>query len=145
MPAPFPLIPGESFNGGVARWATENGADRMIDVTHVAGVQYAHRQHAAYGSIEQISRLADETGIPLADLVERALPLAPDDDTCRIFNGVLMPRVLLEGRRRLFSPASLRAAAYHRASWSLRIAPFCSESWEFLRDRCGDPECGTLG
>jgi hypothetical protein len=145
MPAPFPLIPGESFNGGVARWASENGADRMIDVTHVAGVQHAHRQHAAHGSVDQMRCLADETGIPLADLVERALPLAPDDDTRRLFNGISMPRVVIDGKRRLFSPASLRALPFHRASWGLKIMPFCPESWEYLRDRCGEVECGTLG
>lgn len=47
-------------------------------------------------------------------------------------------RELVSMVARRVSPAALRAAPYHRASWMLQL-PFCPESWEVLMDHC--PAC----
>lgn len=148
MKEDFSFIPGESFNGAIARWAPVNGVERMIDITHVAGAERAHRANAARADPVSIQALASEMGVDAVELLARSTPLdGPDLGTRsrRIIHGVSVPTSLLEQRVRRFSPRSLATGPYHRALWDFRLLSVCTESWEYLRHRCGGGECGDLG
>jgi hypothetical protein len=147
--ADFTFIPGESFNGGVARWADEVGAvERMIDITSCAGVVYNNRQTAASAAPAQIESLAIAMGVDPRELHKRAMPRTDPDATRRydrhIFHGVTIPNYLIEKRIRRFSPGGFAkslatkdiACAYDRAVWHIRAFPFCTDTWEILLDRC---------
>lgn len=149
----FAFIPGESFNGAVARWADQvGGLERMSELTAVAGVTYGHRQNAASASSEQIGALAAAMQVDPRELIVRAAPRVDPEPTSRydrhLLHGVSIPNYLLEKNVRRYSPAafemSLRdkdvGVAYHRGVWQVRAFPYSTESWETLLDRC--PSCG---
>lgn len=147
----FSFIPGESFYGAVGRWAAVTGAaERLRDLTGIAGVQYGHRQHAASASSDQIRDLAQVMDVDADDLLQRATPRVRDDlpnrSTRSRFFGTIVPLHLLEKRVRRYSPAALATSPHDRAIWHVRLFPFCTENWEILLTGCPDPECdGTPG
>ncbi|MEG8027666.1 hypothetical protein [Sphingomonas aerolata] len=60
----------------------------------------------------------------------------------RLFGGgIAVDRLHLVRNQRLFAPAALADAAYHRAAWDLRPFPFSDETWEHLQAECPDPLC----
>ena len=148
----FIFIPGESFNGAVARWADEADFERMIDVTSHAGVVYGHRQYVPYATPEQIAALAHVMSCEADELLVRATPRTEQDPSSRydrhLFHGVAIPSYLIEKHSRRYAPRGLVKSladkhighAYDRAVWHIRAFPFCTESWQTLRDTC--PECG---
>jgi hypothetical protein len=145
--ADFTFIPGESFNGAVARWADEvGGVERMIDLTRAAGVRYGHRQNAATADERGIRELAAEMKVDPDELLRRATPYAPGDWTNNLhllsFAGVTLPTLLIEKRVRRFAPSGLALSAHHRALWDVRLLPACTVTGEVLLDGCGGPGCG---
>lgn len=139
----FRLIPGESFNGVVARWADEVcGFERTSDLAAAAGIQYGPQQQAAVATKKDIRALASFMELDPDELLSRATPRL--DIAAGLprhaFFGTSISTVLLEKRHRRFSPTALTKSAHDRALWSVRLLPFCSETWEVLVDRC--PYCG---
>ncbi|MFW2852984.1 hypothetical protein ACM61V_13830 [Sphingomonas sp. TX0543] len=55
---------------------------------------------------------------------------------------VVVPRKVIELRRRRVGPLSLMKQPHHRAAWLNRLLPYCPESLELLVDAC--PSCGPL-
>ena len=146
----FVFIPGESFNGAVARWADEvGGIERMIHLTAAAGVRYGHRQHAATADGDDIRALAAEMDVDAEELLARATPYAPGDWTNHrhpmTFGHVTVTSLLIEKRIRRFSPTGIAASPHHRALWDVRLLPACTVTGEILLDHCGGPDCRTTG
>lgn len=154
--AEFSFIPGESFNGAVARWAdTVAGLERMTDVTSHAGVLYGHRQSAPFASPQQIVALAAAMEVDARELLARATPPAPaairGPFGNLLFFGTPVPSLLLARNHRRFAPgAFLRSiadpdigVAYDRAIWHVGLFPFDIDTWEYLLDRCPNPECAA--
>ncbi|MDH7971297.1 hypothetical protein QH494_03815 [Sphingomonas sp. AR_OL41] len=153
----FTFIPGESFNGAIARWAAENDVERMIDVTRAAGLVHPHRQTAGRAEPEGIAAISAEMDVCIGALAVLATPLdGPDlgQHSRRLLNGVSVPSALLETRRRRIAPAAFapppvdELAApppHHRALWDFRLLPACTETWQYLVHRCGNDDCGDLG
>ncbi len=147
---PFTFIPGESFNGAVARWADQvGGVERMIDLTRVAGVRYGHRQRVASAEEADIRALAAEMEVDPDELLRRAAPNAPGEWTNHhhpiTFLGVTVPSLMVEKRVRRFSPSALATSPHHRAIWDVRLIPACTITGEILLCSCGSPECGPTG
>jgi len=155
--ADFTFIPGESFNGAIARWADKVGdIESMIEITSHAGVVYNHRQSAPSASPAEIDALAFAMGVDARELHARAMPRAVPDPYSRydrqMVHGVAIPIYLLEKRIRRFSPGAFSkslndediACAYDRAVWHIRAFPFCSETWETLVEKCPDSTCEKL-
>lgn len=139
----FTFIAGESFNGAVARWADEVcGLERTSDVAAAAGIPYGVWQQVAMVPEEEIRALASFMEVDPAELLTRATPRI--ETTAGLprhaFFGTTISTILLEKRYRRFTPAALAKSAHDRALWSVRLLPFCSETWEVLVDRC--PYCG---
>lgn len=146
----FAFIPGESFNGAVARWADEaGGVERMIDLTSAAGIRYGHRQQAAMADEGEIRALAAEMSVDADELLARATPYAPGDWTNHrhpmTFGHAVVPTQLIEKRVRRFSPAGLALSPHHRALWDVRLLPACTETGQILLGGCGDPDCDPTG
>lgn len=147
---PFAFIPGESFNGAVARWADEvGGLERMIDLTGFAGVRYGHVQRAASADEADIRALAAEMEVEPNELLKRSIPKVSGECTNNhhpvSFFGVTVPTMLIEKRIRAFSPAALAASPHHRALWDVRLIPACTVTGELLLRSCGSPECKPTG
>ena len=143
---PFAFRDGESFNGAVARWAADNGVERMLDLTRVAGVSWGHRQSAASADEDSITALAEEMEIDPAGLLSRAIPFVGDQLGSygkRRFQGLELPVTFIENQARRYAPAALAlpGGAYHRALWDLRLLPICTETGQLLLDRCQGPIC----
>lgn len=141
----FAFIPGESLNGGLARWAADNDVERMIDVTAAAGVEYAHRASATGLDVRSLSVIAAEIGADVGDLVARATPAiagdSPNQHNKITFYGTPLPSFMIEKSMRRFAPAALAKSPHHRAIWDVRLFPFCTQEWQFLLDSCGNPDC----
>ncbi len=121
----FTFIPGESFNGAIARWADEvGGVESMIEITSHAGVVYNHRQNAPSASPDQIDALAIAMDVDARELHTRATPRMEPDPTSRydrhMVHGVAIPIYLIEKRIRRFSPRGLSQGA-RRPEYRLRL------------------------
>ncbi len=149
---PFLLRDGESFNGGVARFASDNWHERMIEVTSVAGLEFGHRPSASAVEPERLISLANFMGVEAAELSSRSRPYLVEKaggGGHRLFNGLALPTFLIESGIRRYAPAALQRpdGAYHRALWDLRLLPVCTETGQMLLDRCQNPICegGRVG
>jgi hypothetical protein len=148
----FAFRDGESFNGGVARFAASNWHERMIEVTSAAGLEFGHRPSASAVGIDRLAALADFMGVDVAELSARARPHHGESTGGgghRVFNGIILPTALVEGSIRRYAPASLRLpdGDHHRALWDLRLLPACAETGQILLDRCQSTICegGRVG
>lgn len=149
---PFFLRDGESFNGGVARFAFDNWYERMIELTRVAGLGSGDRPSASAVEPERLISLANIMGVEVNELILRSRPYLAGNaggGGHRLFNGLALPTFLVESGIRRYAPAALRCAdgEYHRALWDLRLLPVCTETGDILLDRCQSPICegGRLG
>lgn len=142
MTQTFSFRDDESFNGGLARWASERFIDRLIDVTAIAGVEYGHRQDAALFRLGGMDALAEAVGVPVEALIRRATPPVGAGGA-HLFFGIAIPRHDLEVQHRRYSPAALAIHPYDRAIWHVRTLPTCVETGQFLIDSCPSPECGV--
>jgi hypothetical protein len=139
---PHPPLPGESYNGYVARVAAAEGHPHTFELHRIAGLEWPQRTAMAPSCLDGMPALAETLGIDVRELQQRAHAVLPDG--VRTWRGMPLERRVLELSTRRFSPASLSTSAHHRALWSVRPFPFCEESWEYLLNRCPDPHCGVV-
>jgi hypothetical protein len=135
-------LPGESLDGYIAHRAAEESIPTTLVVTSLGGAIFGHRRSLTLTG-EGIEEVADCLCAPAADLASRTYPLEADGHR-RAFFGVPLDRTILDIETRRFSPTSLAASPHHRALWSIRVLPFCEESWEMLTDRCPAADCGAV-
>lgn len=138
---PLPLIEGESLDGYVARVAAEHHMPRMSIVTEVAGATASDRQHASFCKEAGLIALADCLRVDLASLRLHSPLWSASAETLNFF-GTRVPKDFLQFPARRFSPKALEQSPHHRALWQLRVLPICTETWEYLEDRCPNPSCG---
>lgn len=138
--SPIQPIMGESLDGFVARAAAANWIDNNLELTSLAGVEYGHKPTLTTHGWEGLPILADCLQVSVEDLEKRSYPV--DEAGRRSFFGVPVERHDLETRKRSFAPAGFRLSRHHRALWQLRPFPFCSETWQYLLDRCH--RCGGI-
>ena len=143
---PFAFRDGESFNGGIARFAADNWHERMIEITNVAGLEFGHRPSASAAEPDRLAALADFMRVDVSELIARARPHHGESYGAgghRMFNGIILPTALVESRIRRFAPASLMQpdGNHHRALWDLRLLPVCTETGQILLDRCQNAIC----
>jgi hypothetical protein len=131
---PLAPIPGESLMGLIARVAAYNVIDDTLSITSQAGQRYGHRTSLVYDADADLGALGVALRVDESELRARAHP-ALGNRTSEFF-GLTISSYHLETRMRRFSPGSLAKASYHRAAWQYRPIPFCTESWEYLTDRC---------
>lgn len=139
-----PLVPieGESLDGFIARVAAHNMLENALAITSLGGVIYGHRPDLSLNGWDSLHAVAKCLKVGPRDLQGRSYPPTEDERDFRLFFGTPVERRHLEIRTRRFSPSALRLSAHHRALWQLRLLPFCSETWEYLLDRC--PRCYSV-
>jgi hypothetical protein len=139
--APLQPIGGESLDGFIARVAAANWIENTLRITSLAGVMYGHKPTLATHGWEGLPILADCLQIDVEELRRRSYP-AVESTNRRQFFGADVERRDIETRVRRFAPAGLEKSPHHRALWQLRPFPFCSETWQYLLDRC--PRCEAV-
>jgi hypothetical protein len=128
----------ESLNGYISYRAAAERLPTSFVITSLADIQYGHRSELVRGA-NGLDNVADCLQADLSDLQARTYPLHTDGRR-RMFFAAPIERTSIEHYTRRFSPTSLHTAPYHRAIWSLRPLPYCSETGELLQDKC--PRCG---
>ncbi|HEX8226021.1 MAG TPA: hypothetical protein VF605_19615 [Allosphingosinicella sp.] len=139
---PLPPIEGESLDGFIARIAAHNMLDNALAITTLGGVIYGHVPRLSTHGWEGLHSVAQCLDVPIEALQQRSYPPVEPLRDLRLFFGVPIERRHLEIRTRRFSPAALQISPHHRAAWQLRPFPFCTETWQYLIDRC--PRCSGL-
>lgn len=137
---PLPIIPGESLDGYVSRVAADHHMPRLADITQIAGATASIRQHATFCDPNQLDVLTDCLGVD-PEVLRLHAPQCTENPLAYNFFGTEVLRHQLQFAHRRFSPAGLMRSPHHRALWTLRFFPFCSETWEYLVDRCPNPSC----
>ncbi|MET4593524.1 MULTISPECIES: TniQ family protein [unclassified Sphingomonas] len=136
----LPIIPGESLDGYVARVAAAHHMPRMAQITEVTGDIQLRRPHASFCDDTGLEILADCLGISLASARLQAPLWSRDSRMLNLF-GTAVPREFLQFSYRRFSPTALSMSAHHRGLWQVRQLPICTETWEYLEERCPNPFC----
>lgn len=137
---PLPIIKGESIDGYVARVAAAHHFPRMAEITQQGGAEVGARPHAAFCDAEGLEAIADCLRVDFERLRQHA-PMSSPDGSKRTMFGVELSKDHFQFTYRRFSPSALKASQHHRALWTLRLFPFCTDTWEFLVDRCPHPAC----
>ncbi len=137
---PLPIIDGESLDGYVARVAAAHHFPRMAEITQLGGADVDDRAHASFCDAKGLGAIAECLRVSPERLQEHAPLLSPDGSKRSMF-GVELSRDHYQFTYRRFSPSALKASPHHRARWTLRLFPFCTENWEYLVDRCPHPAC----
>lgn len=137
----IPIKAGESLDGYVARVAAGHHMPRMALITEVAGAVAAQRQHATFCDEAELDALADCLRIDPKVLRLHAPGWSLNAETLNFF-GTRVPRDFLQFQYRRYSPSALTLSPHHRGLWQLRMLPICTETWEYLEDRCPNPACG---
>lgn len=137
---PVPIIPGESLDGYVSRVAATHHFPRMAEITQIGGAEANGRPHASFLDDAGIVAIAEYLGVD-ADLLKHHAPTLSPDSRRRNMFGVELAADYLQFAYRRFSPSALAVSPHHRALWNLRLFPFCTETWEFLEERCPHPAC----
>jgi hypothetical protein len=133
--------PGETLNSLLIRLAHENGLSSIGDVVESIGINRASTLYLPFTSTGKTGRLAKLIGIPKTEVDALMYPefVGEGSATLVMHHGMPMRRHFLDGPYRRLSSASLRKSVYHRASWDIRLLPFCPESFELLHSAC--PSC----
>lgn len=139
--APLTPIAGESLDGFIARVAAASWIDNAFTITSLAGARYGHRSTLATHAREGLPIVADCLQVDVEDLYSRFYP-ATNVLAQRKFFGVSVHRRDIETGIRRFAPAAMEISPHHRALWQLRPFPFCSETWQYLLERC--PRCDAI-
>lgn len=136
----LPIIEGESVDGYVARVAAAHYFPRMAEITQIGGAEVNDRAHASFCDAEGVEAIADCLRVE-PNLLRHHAPILSRDGKMRNMFGLDLPKDHFQFTYRRFSPTALKASPHHRALWSLRVFPFCTETWEYLVDRCSHPAC----
>ncbi len=131
--------PGESLDGYAAYRAARLGLASIQEITELMGIEVPGRVRISRSGADATS-LADFLEVDETEIEQLFQPLVG----CRrrLFGGgFAVDRLHLVRNQRLFAPAALADAAYHRAAWDLRPFPFSDETWEHLQAECPDPLC----
>src|SRR3954465_10192456 len=139
---PLEPLPDESLDGFVARVAAYNDLDNALAISSQGGVRYGHRPHLATQGWDGLPAVAQCLKVDVVELYRRSYPLAAGSKELREFFGTALDRRHLDTCTRRFSPAALRLSPHHRALWQIRLFPFCTETWEYLVERC--PRCQAV-
>lgn len=137
---PLSILAGESVDGYVARVAAAHHFPRMSEITELGGAEVGERSHAAFCDAKGLEAIADCLRVDFERLRQHA-PLPSPDGEMRTMFGVELSKDHFQFTYRRFSPSALMASPHHRALWTLRLFPFCTETWEYLVDRCPHPAC----
>lgn len=140
MSSSLPIIEGESLDGYVARVAAAHHFPRMAEITQLGGADVDDRAHASFCDGEGLAAIADCLQVDPERLRQHA-PLSSPDGNTRTMFGAELSKDHFQFTYRRFSPSALKASPHHRALWTLRLLPFCTETWEYLVDRCPHPAC----
>ncbi|QCB41163.1 hypothetical protein E5673_02085 [Sphingomonas sp. PAMC26645] len=136
----LPIIAGESLDGYVARVAAGHHMPRMAKITEVTGDIQSDRPHASFCDDTGLEILADCLGVS-TEITRLHSPLwSPDARMLNLF-GTAVPRDFLQFSYRRFSPKALAMSAHHRGLWQVRQLPICTETWEYLEERCPNLNC----
>lgn len=137
---PLAIIEGESLDGYVARIAAAHHFPRIAEITQLGGAEVGERSHAAFCDAEGLEAIA---GCLRADAerLQQHAPLSSPDGSKQTMFGIALAKDHFQFTYRRFSPSALKASPHHRALWTLRLFPFCTETWEYLVDRCPNPAC----
>lgn len=136
----LPVIEGESLDGYVARVAAAHHFPRMAEITELGGAVVGERSHAAFCDAKGLEAIAKCLRVDFERLRQHA-PMSSPDGSKRTMFGVELSKDHFQFTYRRFSPSALEASPHHRALWTLRLFPFCTETWEYLVDRCPHPAC----
>lgn len=139
----FPLNPkpGESLPGYIARTAAWNFLEETSVLLKLGGVAFTGRGDLSAPVRSVSGSLAEVLGISETQL--RALAYEGGGEAALIdFHGAQLRQHQIDHNRRRVAPGALKVSAHHRALWSVRALPFCSETWELLIDHCHVPACG---
>lgn len=137
---PLAIIDGESLDGYVARVAAAHHFPRMAEITQLGGADVDDRAHASFCDADGLSAIAACLRVDTKRLQHHA-PMSSPDGSKRTVFGVELSKDHFQFTYRRFSPSALKASPHHRALWTLRLFPFCTETWEYLVDRCPNPAC----
>lgn len=137
-----PPHPDESLDGYICFRAAEEGLDNAMHVTALAGVWHATRPDVALKRWDGLPKVAEALGVPVGELQRRSYPELDADAHRRLFFNVAVTRGDLETRTRRYSPAGLIRSPHARATWQLRMFPFCPEGGDYLLSTC--PRCGEI-
>jgi len=131
--------PGESLDGYAAYRAARLGLASIREITESMGIDVPGRVRISRSGADAAS-LADFLEVDETEIEPLLQPLVGSGR--RLFGvAVAVDRLHLVRNQRLFAPAALADAAYHRATWDLRPFPFSDETWEHLQAECPDPLC----
>ena len=137
---PLKIIKGESIDGYVARVAAAHHFPRMAEITELGGAEVGARPHASFCDANGLAAIADCLRMDPKRLQQHA-PISSPDGRKRSMFGIELSKDHFQFTYRRFSPSALKASPHHRAVWTLRLFPFCTETWEYLVDRCPHPAC----
>lgn len=143
------LWPPEPPHGdeGLLAFVTRCAADQFIASQHLimrqAGQVHANRPTARLNGDLDVARLAHCLMVEQIEIERRNYPKVGDGGRLSFF-GAHVPAWHVWSMTRRFSPASLREAPYGRGGWEHALIPFCSQSWEYLMERCPDPTCRAV-
>ncbi|MEO3432389.1 TniQ family protein [Inquilinus sp. CAU 1745] len=133
-------IPGESFNGFIARLAEANLFDKVSWVAEVAKVRFPQVWYSD-DDIERFSRVA---GIEFSALRAMApnQPRQKRDVSVSTSLGHDVPVDLFARNVRRVCPRCLQESPHHRAIWDLRFVRSCMDHGNRLLAGC--PQCGRF-
>lgn len=139
-----PLAPicNESLDGYIARAAAHNLIDNALSLTSLAGVVYGHKPLLSTHAWNGLPAVARCLRVDVDELRHRSHPLEDPTRDLRRFFGTAVEGRHLEILTRRFAPAALDISAHHRAVWRLRPFPYCTQTWQYLTDRC--PRCSGI-
>ncbi len=139
----WPLMPmaGESLLGFAARTAHHNVLPSGYTILRRAGHTDLQRSYASVMGDVNVTTIARALGVSEDEIVARRLPPSARPGFV-LFHGEPVRRQDVVTHLRRFAPSRLRADALHVASSMLKTLPFCSLTWEYLRDAC--TVCGRV-
>lgn len=138
---PSAPIAGESMAGFLARYAAGQSHDNFDHMFRDMGIERSQLVRAILPSDEEIGILSAFLNVDHGFFEKGGLFRSEQHENRRILHHVEVSKHWIERSRRRFSPAGLLHSPHIRASWHLRIFPFCTDTWQFLRDDC--QRCGA--
>ena len=138
---PLVPVPGESLLGFASRTAHYNQLPSGYTILRRAGHSDLQRSYATLMGDVEVDIIARALGVDVREVLSRRLPAA-DAPGFVLLHGVAVRKEDLVTHHRRFAPTRLARDGIHYASSMIKTLPFCSRTWEYLRDTC--TTCGRL-